>query len=296
MTSSPLYIRHKFSGHRFDKEQLEKLIGEGHIFIHYGDSDEEHKRYEQTYKRAYQRFEKLNESGGYVIADYRYLVDKYDLSDHDGVGDISVGRIEKGTREEIKTIHCEQCKKDHELTSTKFEKFTPLSRNDYGLFAIPFPRGTISRQSVIGVDKLKCMMEKRPLPDKVESLSPSQLETLCEEYLRKEDKGIEGLPTLDYLIAPVGRQLKDIDIAGLSKDGRIILAQVSYSSRSEEKTRQLEKASRGIEQAILLYFGKEPKKMNEKIKFVNVKRVYDEVKCDKRLNSMIKFFLKPQTK
>jgi len=104
------------------------------------------------------------------------------------------------------------------------------------------------------------MMEKKPLPDKVESLGPSQLETLCEEYLRKEDKGIEGLPTLDYLIASVGRQLKDIDIAGMSKDGRIILAQISYSSKSEEKFRQLENASEDIQQAILLYFGKELKK------------------------------------
>jgi hypothetical protein len=110
MTSFPLYIRHKFSGHRLDKKQLEKLIREGRIFIHYGDSDKEHNEH-KAYPRARQYFKKLKESGGYIIADYRYLVDRYDLSYHDGVGDISVGRIEKGTREKKKPYIVNSVKK-----------------------------------------------------------------------------------------------------------------------------------------------------------------------------------------
>lgn len=291
MEESPYYIRHGMvTGHDFRAEELRQLIEKGYIFIHYGDSEEERKEWRGYYK-AINHFNDLSSNGGYVIADYRTLVDEYGLND---MNDFSIGYIKKGTQIETISIDCSKCeKKRNYFKALRFDgEFTRLSRHSYGLFNIPFPRGTIDRLHIISKDNLVRMMRKEPLTDRIESLNPPQVEVLCAEYLREEDKKIEGLPTLDYPIAPVGKFLPDIDIVGRSKDGYMILAQVSLSV-TKEKIEKLKNASKGIkDQVILLYFtSKEGEE--DGIRLVDVKKIYEESKNNRRLRAMIEEFRKP---
>lgn len=57
-------------------------------------------------------------------------------------------------------------------------------------------------------------------------LSPPDQEVICQEYLRM--KIDSNLPILQSLLCPTGRTMKDIDIVGLSKDNKLIIAQVTY--------------------------------------------------------------------
>jgi hypothetical protein len=88
-------------------------------------------------------------------------------------------------------------------------------------------------------------------------LLPPEQEIMCSEYMRLPEAAECGLPQLAYLLARPGETMKDIDILGISTNGRPILAQVAYvshgSGKFNEKLAKL-RAYQERDQAQLVFF------------------------------------------
>ena len=52
---------------------------------------------------------------------------------------------------------------------------------------------------------------------------------MCSEFLRQPEAATVGLPVMETLLMPVGSTLRDLDIYGITSDGRKIAAQVTFS-------------------------------------------------------------------
>jgi hypothetical protein len=93
-----------------------------------------------------------------------------------------------------------------------------------------------------------------------------QWEVLCSEYLRGN---VSNELRIDYLLTPVGRTMKDIDIDGAS-DSIHVYGQVSLSTNLkviDKKVHRLKSAAHGYnseKKLSLVYFG--PKKLKEYFK------------------------------
>jgi len=126
------------------------------------------------------------------------------------------------------------------------------------------------------------------------SILPSQLEVLCLEYLRlfapKQYK-------LNYLLSPIGRGKKDVDIDGISNDNRI-LAQVSMSNDLkiiEEKINVLLAYSESIntgKHALFVYFGplsnkKRISRQYQNLIYIDIEDVYEKMKSTGLIDYMI---------
>jgi hypothetical protein len=66
-------------------------------------------------------------------------------------------------------------------------------------------------------------------PQSLADLSPAQQEIMCSEFLRQPEAATVGLPVMETLLLPVGSTLRDLDIYGITSDGRKIAAQVTFS-------------------------------------------------------------------
>lgn len=91
---------------------------------------------------------------------------------------------------------------------------------------------------------VKAFVENEPWEPSVKRLSVAQQEVLCSEVMRTIEWADFELPQLESLLLPVGRTLKDIDIYGLSVDGKMIVAQVTNyqycSVQAERKLKRLQ--------------------------------------------------------
>jgi hypothetical protein len=124
-----------------------------------------------------------------------------------------------------------------------------------------------------------------------------QWEVLCSEYLRREVK--DNL-RIDYLLTPIGRTMKDVDIDGANKD-TAILAQVSLTTNPKEVSRKI--ASLSIyskntkskdKKTALVYFGpnkvQEIVEKNNTIIFVPIERVLKKLETIGIIEDMIPHF------
>jgi hypothetical protein len=87
-----------------------------------------------------------------------------------------------------------------------------------------------------------------------------QWEVLCSEYLRLLPPSDEKI---DYLLTPVGRTMKDIDIDGANREAHV-LAQVSLTTVPTEIDRKLsslelysKRSKAATKKTVLVYFGPE---------------------------------------
>ena len=131
-------------------------------------------------------------------------------------------------------------------------------------------------------------IEKYPLTD-------YQWEVLCSEYLRIIPPS-EG--KIDYLLTPVGRTMKDIDIEGANREAHI-LAQVSLTTKPDEIDSKilslrsyLDESKFTAKKTALVYFGPEDLKQYveskyEDIKFISVKQVFEELKKTGIIDDML---------
>jgi len=152
---------------------------------------------------------------------------------------------------------------------------------------------------MISVDNVQNMYKGCNLVNEVDSLAPSQLEVLCEEYVRVENRKMKDLPRLKMLLAPIGGSMKDIDIAGLDSNGRYIFAQVSQVKDTRVEEEKIERLRRmGDKESSLIYFG--PKKTRQRskyekegIRYVAIEEVFKESSSHRELKSLIELFLSP---
>lgn len=227
-------------------EDLQDLWNQNKIAIHYPDRLDGDKSIDNDSKTpddypsrdpksAMRALRELADNGGYVWAESR--VDKKKAK---------VGRVRAGQEIEI------YCAKwtysidypDREgtnaaLKTLQLEDVRTVETNEaIGLRAgIPIQR-TIARWHKCRTRLADLVEGNAPLQE-WENLSTEQQEAVCAEFLRHHEG---GHPSVEFLLLPVGRTLKDVDIYGLDSDGNKVLAQVTnYKSGDKQFREKLEK-------------------------------------------------------
>lgn len=250
-----VFIRHKMS---HTVGTLRELWLNKLIAVHFADvastNPEDYPEKDRWRVRlAFNRLKKCCERGAIVGADFSVLHPK-----------MLVGEIKP--RSKIEAIEVGEGK----LGKTKFiykvvqlERAKEVSYTDYPLLlAIQPRRGTITRWQK-AKRYLNAILGSGDIPWSVNSLAPSQLEVLCYEFLRSAKT-----PTkmkLDFLLMPIGRTLKDIDIVGVTMEGKKLFAQITHGSSNLKEMEEKINALRKYESpnTVLIFFG--PEKLYEKI-------------------------------
>lgn len=257
---------------------LRKLWDEHRIAVHYpGDTEcgpdlrsTNAADYEGRGKTAMRYFRDLEENGGYVWAESRV-----------SPGTAMVGRVKAGTKIELYegTWYVEGSVPGRKtgdpaiLKTLRLEKGSVrfIDRTEHvGLRAGRPRQGTISRWKC--GTRLEDLVEGRDTKQQWPNLSTEQQETACAEFLRLQQKR-DDLPRLRYLLLPVGRTLKDVDVYALAEDNQRIFVQVTYHSGDSNSFK--EKVSRlkayGKDGAHLVFFGQGDGPLEDDgIKFVSV--------------------------
>lgn len=299
------YVRHKM---HIQPEDIEKIMKEGKIAIHFADEEWDSDAYKKrgvnfkAAKKALNLLKDMNDEGGWVIADYTSALSNGSDSDE---GTFLIGLVKRGSKDVYLSINA--CREDHTKISAlkerdnkrhkykvlSLEKPTLLKASSYGLLQIPFPRGSVSRVKQMSHEKVEKMYKKERLPEDVNSLAPSQLEVLCEEYLRDSR---DDLPRLESLIGPIGGSIKDVDIAGIDQDGDLVYAQVTHEGGKNKTKRKVTRLLKWGRDAKLLYFAP-PDAQVEKDQGVtplDTAKLFKIALSERRLKRMVDVFLSPQ--
>lgn len=115
------------------------------------------------------------------------------------------------------------------LKTLRLSKVRLVEPLDFAILHIGRPRqGTIMRWHLAG-KTVENLVEGRRVRPQLSDLSHDQQEILCSEFLRLPKAEKLGLPGLAHLIVPTGRTRPDIDIDGITTDGKRLLAQVTFA-------------------------------------------------------------------
>lgn len=256
------FIRHTKDMSVYD-EDLEKLWSQNKVAIHYpdlpeptngiGEADNESRDpsdYPSGARTAVKTLKNLAENGGYVWAESRVdgrakigLVKPQEIKLYHGRWAFSPEHPDReGTEAILKTVQLE-------------DKVKMVDTDEaFGLRAGRPQQGTICQWHKCGT-RLADLVEGRPTSWEWSNLSTEQQEAACAEFLRY-DEGDH--PRLQYLLLPVGRTLKDIDIYGLDPSGRKVFAQVTYrepgGKEFNDKLEKLKKYANADSSVKLVYF------------------------------------------
>jgi hypothetical protein len=228
---------------RFPNDKNNKLLAEDNI----SDAPEE---YYGNNKTAMKNFNGLAEVGGYVCVTYR---------DFDGC---VVGSVTPCTPKKIKGFWGALPERPAVLRSlvlSNTREFTKPSSAGILLGCPPYV--TISHWPS-AKDRVKNLVLKKPPAQELHSLTDYQQEVMVSEFLRTGNAAELGLPRLGSLLTPVGRTMKDIDIAGISEEGSTVFFQVTFSDQKkviEDKIKSLETYSDGRNELLMFYQTRERK-------------------------------------
>jgi hypothetical protein len=141
-------------------------------------------------------------------------------------------------------------------------------------------QGTIMRWRACG-PRLQAFVEGKSVKQEWEYLSPDLQESACAEFLRLHSN--PHYPKLAFLMLPVGRTLKDVDIYGIQNDGTEIFAQVTYHKKSDpeshQKVKSLKKYREKEGTTRLIYFCRCSESVIEDgVTFVPVEEVLEWIK------------------
>lgn len=116
------------------------------------------------------------------------------------------------------------------LKTLRLSKVKLVQPIDYAVLSVGRPRqGTIMRWHLAG-KTIESLVEGRRRTAHLSDLAPRQQEILCSELLRLPQAATLGLPRLVHLLLLTGHTMRDIDIIGVATDGKMLLAQVTFSS------------------------------------------------------------------
>lgn len=230
-------------------------------------------------KGAMRTLRELANDGGYVCTQY-FIPDKDDYECLVGyINPNSKIEFIKGTWGDLKGCRG----KTAILKALSLQKVKSIEPSKQISLLIGRPQqGTIGRWKKAG-EKVKNLVEgiKKSNPS-LDDLLPPQQETLCSEFMRLPETEINfpGLLRLSHLLLPIGRNMEDVDIYGISADGKKIFAQVTYSNLEEpkvkDKCKKLSKYSdKGKNHLVFFCDTKEPKKDEEGIRIFPIQRVFD---------------------
>jgi len=119
---------------------------------------------------------------------------------------------------------------------------------------------------------LESILNNKPLPLELASLHPSQLEVLCHEFLRETGR-------LKHLLTPIGRNMYEIDICGLTDDGTLLLAQVTHSDHQgtvDDKARRLA-AFAGQDRRLIFFGPASVHPTDSRLTFIYIEDVFDQM-------------------
>ncbi|MGH8092272.1 MAG: hypothetical protein ACREIF_02200 [Chthoniobacterales bacterium] len=225
------FIRHT-ADMDIDDQTRRYLWDERKIAIHFPHDDSGNRekdsrelapeRYSGSARKAMRALTALADSGGYVCGRY---FPPYE--------DCLVGFVEPNSQ--IELVEGRWGKKWGLEGRVAVLKTLPLTRTkivkptDCAVIMVGRPRqGTIMKWTS-AVKTIENIVEGRRSAPAVIDLFVAQQEIMCSEVMRLPAAVEVGLPSLACLLLPVGRTMKDIDIAGLTAAGRKILAQVTYA-------------------------------------------------------------------
>ncbi|MDV6326889.1 hypothetical protein Q5L94_02395 [Idiomarina sp. Sol25] len=225
------FIRHS-SALAIDKATMDELWQQDRVAIHYpvdnsgnfGDFDSESldpDDYSGSAKSNLQRFKDLARHGGYVFAAYR------------GKPGGKVGVVEPGSSVEI---HRGKWKRKGDLPAREAilksiklnnKKARELNAGQaISLTAVQPRQGTFCQWHKVGSRVADLVEGNKTIV--LGSLTPDLQEVMCMEYMRTQKAAENGLPQLEYTVMPVGRTMKDIDILGVDKHGKMVSVQVTF--------------------------------------------------------------------
>lgn len=197
-------------------------------------------------------------------------------------GKMLIGKIEPNSEiERIKSLGNIKWLKAVQLKDVRKISYTQCPV----LFAIKPPGKTVSNWKSAKEIPAR-LIDHEHLDRNVHSLAPSQQEVLCYEYLLMTGK-------LIGLLMPIGRTLENVDIHGIDKDGRDILAQVTYADdykKVKEKADNLRELKGG--NTALIFFGQESQREKfqkdySDVAYVSLERVFETIDKDKKLRKII---------
>jgi len=258
-----VFFRHKFRGN-IPKEDVEQLWEDHQVALHwsYDESTDPSDYNNSTAQNEIRRLNEYAEKGVIVAA---YYGNDYDIhSDEMLVGVVPPGTNPVGNEETgFKTLQMDN------------DSIVEVSFKNYPVLSAVRPRGGSLCHWYAADDQVRTILKKEKLPAEVGSLSPSQLEVACNEFLRVKFDGY--FPTL-----PVGRTLRDVDIVGGTQTKRI-LAQVTQSSSSDKVESKLNSLQQyTANNTHLILFGSSDSEPNslDAVDYITVEEVFDTLYTD----------------
>lgn len=257
------FIRHKFPDF---PDFVRCLWSNTEIAIHYEpiasmNPDDYHKKSDQN---AIRRLQKFCDEGVLIGAVYGDIYQSQML----------IGEIHKGSQVIYRSEKKSGVTKIFKIV--KLQNARVISLRDYPILgAIQPQRGTLTRwpkaQTI-----LQSIYHREPLT--LDQLDPSRLEVLCQEYLRAKGK-------LKALLAPIGRTLQDVDIAGIDQDGVKVFAQVTHSENPRTIINKLNTLKNYAgHRTKLIFFGPDSqKRFDTDVEYIPLELVFSELEASEEM-------------
>lgn len=299
------------------KKTYQNLISKGIAAIHYqhdlsrnidrtvlkNHSDPQNYKKNSAGRKVIERLVHYCKAGAIVVADYsepNYTSPRTDIQKTVKIGILPGNTSLKVARYETDPEDREDYPYGLFYKQVRLSNVVELRSSDLALILAIHPRGNTAIHWEEGEKAMK-FIYKRELDLKLDTKSigfevlfPAQQEVLCSEYLRSK---APPRIRVKYLLLPVGRGMKSIDIFG-SNDEATILAQVSFTvaeDKLKEKIAALEEvANKGQNRKDIakVYFG--PKEIRETVKkcssevfFVSLEEVFESMKDTGILDDML---------
>lgn len=280
--SGSVFIRHTPKAKIFKKPgRIKELFEQNIIAIDFGNKKNKNpnkvkrKKHERT---ALETLQACHKKGAIVCAEYSYSEDGSKKATKMLVGKI----IKNKTTIQPKKILNKLVNRTMKLESCLDP--IPIDSPAYILMAAIRPRGgTIAKYSSRSSKLVKAIFSKKPLPLKVGSLIPAQLEIICYEYLKRKKK-------LDALLLPIGRTLQYVDIYGIDKKGKkYVFAQVTQSKDAQKIKDKIELLNKHKgDKSVLFFFGPKDKEPEHPgIKYIPVETVFKKFKKSDMIKAML---------
>ena len=191
---------------------------------------------------AISTFVELANNGGYVCAHYRHR------------NECLIGMVEPKTEIEFIEGWWDDNKSRLGIfKSLQLKKVKVVRESQLAHILVGRPRqGTIRKWRLIG-NRIEYLVNRKVLPQTIDSLLPSQQEVLCSEYLRLP----QAVYQISHLLIPVGGTMKDIDIWGVDVSGQLVYAQVTFLKRDNTslkiKLKQLKEYSQNGRNKLIMF-------------------------------------------
>lgn len=281
---------------------LKDFAKQGIAVVHYGFDDKRGHGLIRGKKPLSTNYEDYKDSARNVLKRMQDYCDEGAIVVSQYIGEtfreIIIGELKKGSKIEAEYRRIDDENYIKGKTPYKFIRLRNIKKIDGNkllLLESLLPRGsTFVKWTSNGIDEiLRNIYKNDKLPFSLNSLSPTQLEVLCSEYLR--DKVPVKSHRINYFLLPIGRSKIGTDIFGSNGVGELILAQVSATSDINNINEKIDilktyEKKGGNKRIHLIYFGPhlEKNKLNlGNVNYIFIEDVWDSFKNEQILKDML---------